>query len=196
MKILQAKSADKALVIELLSQAFAQDPHMRYIVGGHKGFSKRLGTLLNYAFEHSMANGAITLTENKQAVAIWRNFGSNKMSFGLAMASLRFMIDFGYEGMKRVHLMEKEVQQAYPKQQSFWYLWLLGTHPSAQGQGLASALLQTKIAECAQTQTAVYLETSTESNVTYYSKKGFEVYEKLNFGQEPSVQVSLMKLSI
>ncbi|CAE6953723.1 pac, partial [Symbiodinium sp. CCMP2456] len=56
-----------------------------------------------------------------------------------------------------------------------WYLWFLGVHPDAQGQGVGAALL----AEIQQIQdrdwVPCYLETSRWTNVQIYLKKNFKL---------------------
>ena len=56
-----------------------------------------------------------------------------------------------------------------------WYLLLLGVEPDAQGTGLGRALMAPLLAEADAAGRAVYLETSTPSNLPYYRRHGFEV---------------------
>ncbi len=56
-----------------------------------------------------------------------------------------------------------------------WYLLLLGVEPEAQGTGLGARLMAPVIAEADRAGRAVYLETSTPSNLPYYRRHGFEV---------------------
>ncbi|WP_420456065.1 GNAT family N-acetyltransferase [Rubrivirga sp.] len=56
-----------------------------------------------------------------------------------------------------------------------WYLLLLGVEPEAQGTGLGARLMAPMIAEANREGRAVYLETSTPSNLPYYRGHGFEV---------------------
>jgi ribosomal protein S18 acetylase RimI-like enzyme len=51
----------------------------------------------------------------------------------------------------------------------------IGTRSAAQGTGLGSALLEIGTAQADSAGLPCYLETGTENNVAFYSKRGFEV---------------------
>ena len=51
----------------------------------------------------------------------------------------------------------------------------VGTSPTRQGTGLGSSLLQLGTSKADAAGIPCYLETATESNVAFYSKRGFEV---------------------
>jgi len=61
-----------------------------------------------------------------------------------------------------------------------WYLMAVGTSPSRQGTGLGSSLLQLGTSKADAAGIPCYLETATESNVAFYSKRGFEVTGEAN----------------
>jgi len=61
-----------------------------------------------------------------------------------------------------------------------WYLMAIGTSPSRQGTGLGSALLELGTSKADAAGIPCYLETATESNVAFYSKRGFEVTGEAN----------------
>ena len=56
-----------------------------------------------------------------------------------------------------------------------WYLLLLGVEPRAQGNRWGTRLMAPMFAEADRQRRAVYLETSTPSNVPYYERHGFRV---------------------
>ena len=56
-----------------------------------------------------------------------------------------------------------------------WYLGMVGTRPERQGQGLGQALLAVGTDQADAEGLPCYLETGTEANVAFYSKRGFEV---------------------
>ena len=56
-----------------------------------------------------------------------------------------------------------------------WYLGMVGTRPERQGQGLGQALLAIGTDQTDAAGLPCYLETGTEANVAFYSKRGFEV---------------------
>jgi GNAT superfamily N-acetyltransferase len=68
-----------------------------------------------------------------------------------------------------------------------WYLAVLGTEPSRQGEGLASALLERVLGDCDRDEVPAYLETGTERNVAFYVRHGFKVSEELRLPKGPPV---------
>ena len=68
-----------------------------------------------------------------------------------------------YDGALHVH------EPAEP----FWYLGVLATHPSAQGTGLATAVLRPVLAEADATGVDCWLETSKPGNTEFYTRRGF-----------------------
>jgi len=59
-----------------------------------------------------------------------------------------------------------------------WYLFALGTKPELQGTGMGSALIDIGAAKADAAGIPCYLETGTESNVAFYTKRGFEIIDK------------------
>lgn len=55
----------------------------------------------------------------------------------------------------------------------YWYLGVLATHPSAQGTGLATAVLQPVIAVADAAGLDCWLETSVPGNTEFYERRGF-----------------------
>jgi len=55
----------------------------------------------------------------------------------------------------------------------YWYLGVLATHPTRQGEGLATAVLTPVLGEADRDGLACCLETSTETNRRFYERRGF-----------------------
>jgi ribosomal protein S18 acetylase RimI-like enzyme len=196
MKILKATKHDKESVVKILCGSFVNDPHIKYIVGQGNNNQKKYKRLMCYAFEQAYANGFIEISDDKQAVSIWRKYSSAKMTILLLLESALFFYYFGIAGMKRITAMEKIIQENYPKDKSFLNLWFIATLSLSQGLGYGASLLNPILEKCQQNKTEVYLETSTKSNVLYYQKKGFEVYNTLTLGQSNEIELFLMKKSV
>ena len=191
--IINAQRNDKAVVTEILRDSFANDPHINWLVGKGRNEQKRINRLMSYAFEHCLINGFIQLTEDKKAVALWKNQQSRRMSLRLLVENIRFLFDFGLRRIIRISRMEKEVSKRYPKDSFYRYLWFIGTQPSEQGKGYGSALLQPELKKAAEEQQAVYLETTTETNLSYYRKKGFVLYDKIMLNGTDPLTVLCLK---
>jgi ribosomal protein S18 acetylase RimI-like enzyme len=80
-----------------------------------------------------------------------------------------------------------DIQRHHPTDPPHWYLAVLGTDPSAQGQGLGSAILRPVLERCDTDGVAAYLESSKERNIDFYARHGFRVTAELRLPRGPSV---------
>ena len=80
-----------------------------------------------------------------------------------------------------------DIQRHHPADPPHWYLAVLGTDPSAQGQGLGSAILRPVLERCDADGVAAYLESSKERNIDFYARHGFRVTAELRLPRGPSV---------
>jgi GNAT superfamily N-acetyltransferase len=63
-----------------------------------------------------------------------------------------------------------------------WYLMTVGTRRDRQGQGLGSALVEVGTSQADAAHLPCYLETGTDSNIAFYTKRGFEVAGRTEYG--------------
>lgn len=127
---------------------------------------------------YGMRWGEVSCNEDASAVAIWFPPGNTSLTPGrmlrVGMGALPFKA--GINGTMRF-------MRAMPVTEKFhravdgphWYLMATGTRPARQGTGLGSALVELGTSQADAAGIPCYLETGTESNVAYYSKRGFEV---------------------
>ena len=191
--IINAQRKDKEQVVAVLYHAFVHDPHIHWLVGEGRGKRQRMKRLMSYAFEHCLVNGSVQLTEDRKAVALWKDHRSRSMSVRLMLENIKFLLDFGFRRVARIARMEKEVSKRYPKELPFRYLWFIGTQPGEQGKGYGSALLQPALAHAREEQQEVYLETTTEANLSYYRKKGFVLYDTVEMNDAHPLTIFLLK---
>jgi ribosomal protein S18 acetylase RimI-like enzyme len=78
-------------------------------------------------------------------------------------------------------------ERKHPATPPHWYLVWLGTDPSAQGNGLASAVLRPVLEHCDTDGVAAYVESSKERNITFYARHGFRVIRELRLPRGPTV---------
>ncbi len=99
------------------------------------------------------------------------------LASGIRAGALGFVRRFGAAATWRLNTLSNTIDalrhDAAPD--GHWYLLLLGVEPHTQGQGLGARLMAPMIAEADRDGRAVYLETSTPSNLPYYRRHGFEV---------------------
>ncbi|MCA6586289.1 MAG: GNAT family N-acetyltransferase [Pseudanabaena sp.] len=193
MNIINAQRKDKTRIIEVLCQSFQNDPQTNYILGSNGNHNKKLKRLMAYAFEFGLANGKVEISEDKNAVAIWKASNSKKMTINLFYESILFFLTFGWSGIKRISAMEKRIAAFYPDKTIFNYLWILATNPSEQGKGYGTAILSKAINKFKQDKVPLYLETSTDSNLKFYERKHFKLHHSLILDSETQLKIYLLK---
>ena len=79
------------------------------------------------------------------------------------------------------------MEMSHPSGPPHWYLAVLGTDPSAQGQGLGSAVLAPVLQRCDEDGVGAYLESSKESNIAFYSRHGFRLTGEVHLLKGPQM---------
>ena len=193
----QATTHDRQQVVTILTAAFGQEPHTRWLVSGSVDESsatqtqKKLRLLMEYAFNEALPHGLVFLTDNGKGAAIWKQVPA--ASGVPLLTNVRFAVRMGLRAMQRIIGMENFLEKQRPAQQPYWYLWMLGVLPDHQGQGLSSELLKPMLDRATENGIPVYLETATNPNVALYERKGFSVYQQHQPDKTQPLTVRLMR---
>ena len=161
-----------------LAEAFWDDPLMHIVAPDE---SKR-AAVGQWFFSRSIAYGVrwgeASCTDDASAVAVWFPPGKTDITptrmlrAGMGALPFRAGINGTLRFMRAVSVTEKFHKAV---KGPHWYLMAIGTSPARQGTGLGSALLELGTSQADVAGIPCYLETGTEKNVAYYSKRGFEV---------------------
>ena len=122
--------------------------------------------------------GRVYTAESGAGQSVWIEPGrSVGLASGIRAGALGVPRRFGLAATWRLKTLSDTIdalrRDAAPA--GHWYLLLLGVEPQAQGQRLGTRLMAPMFAEADRQRRAIYLETSTPSNVPYYERHGFEV---------------------
>jgi len=167
----RATPEDREAVVATVVAAFHDDPAWEFITAGE---NERLSPYFAAAlFDGRAGAGTVWVTDDCRAVAMWDDRTSphvedlyppeiwdryREVAGEAAWDALQ-----RYDGALHVH------EPAEP----FWYLGVLATHQSAQGTGLASAVLRPVFAEADAAGVDCWLETSKPDNTRFYARRGF-----------------------
>lgn len=177
--MIRATHTDKETVIGILTAAFADNKSVNYVVRQGRGKMGRIRTLMAYSFELCMLFGTVYLSEDRQACALTLFPDRKKTSLKTILLDLQLALKvIGLMRVRRVMQRESRIKAQYPAM-PIHYLWFIGVSPEAQHRGTGNRLLRQLMAHG---QRPVYLETSMADNVKWYTKRGFEVYQTLQFG--------------
>lgn len=122
--------------------------------------------------------GRVYTADDGAGQSVWIAPGhSVGLASGVRAGALGFPRRFGAAATWRLKRLSDTIdalrRDAAPPEH--WYLLLLGVEPDAQGQRLGTRLMAPMFAQADRDGRAIYLETSTPSNVPYYQRHGFEI---------------------
>jgi ribosomal protein S18 acetylase RimI-like enzyme len=174
----QATAADVEEVAATLSDAFAADPMMDWMLrDDERREAARHGLFRMLVREEGFPLGRIDRPAGGGAAAIWMPFEwLGPTPFLTELRGLPAMLAAtGLARFPRLGAIRRDMAAHHPKEPRHAYLWFLGVAPAAQGRGVGSALLRSANARLDAEGLPAYLETATTRNVALYKRHGFKV---------------------
>jgi ribosomal protein S18 acetylase RimI-like enzyme len=167
-----------------LTEAFFDDPLLQ-IVAPDEATRRRWGPwFMRLTLQYGLRWGEVWATDDTSAVAIWVPPGSGEMGLGrmLRLGLARMPFRLGMAGSRRF-MQSLAATEPFHKAVDgpHWYLLAVGAHSECQGQGLGSALVEVGTSRADAAGVPCYLETGTQSNIDFYTKRGFEIVGQTNF---------------
>jgi GNAT superfamily N-acetyltransferase len=172
-----AKHEDKMVVAEILTEAFDDNKSVNYVVKNDRRRQERIRKLMEYSFDICHSFGEVWMTHDRQACALILFTEKKRLSFTSVLWDLKLI--FSVIGLTRLPaIMKREalIKKGYPSS-PFAYLWFLGVKPEAQGKKIGSEVLQHLLSRYQSQGKAMYLETSMERNLPFYTRAGFEIFK-------------------
>ena len=173
----RARPDDVASLVEVLAQAFDDDPVPQWLFRGDRRRRRGLRRFFGIQVRHMVnATGDVWTTEDRVGAAMWAPPDASRPGWGdLArlLPVVPYLTGLGRDGPEAVRLLTA-VDGARPRQRH-WYLATIGTAPDQQRTGVGSALMRAVLDRVDQEALPVYLESSKESNLPFYGAHGFDV---------------------
>lgn len=179
----KANISDKNLVVEILTESFKDNKSVNYILKEKASKSRLIKDLMIYSFNIGIRYGDVFLSDDAKACSIIL-FPKRKKSFFYSTYQDLFLIAkvIGVKKLFTVMKKEKDVKLKHPDN-DFAHLWYIGVYDKFQGKGIGTKLLSEIKAHYKKKGLNIYLETSTEPNIPFYKKNGFDVfYVNDNYG--------------
>lgn len=172
--VLPATQADFPKIVDVLVEAFANDPaFLRWIPQPDPG-SAKLRALFELQIEKQYAvAGNIDVARDSEGeivgVALWDRPDGNHSAKDQAAMLPRLVSIFGIKAAQVVwtDLSSARFHPKFPH----WYLYTVATSSSARGTGVGSALLNHGIARAGDE--AIYLEATSTRSAQLYNRLGF-----------------------
>ena len=175
--MIRAEYKDRKLVTDILTNSFADNKSVNYIIKQDKNKTEHLKKLMNYSFDVCYSFGEVFLSNDKKGCALILFPDKKKSTIWLDIKLIFSCI--GLSNIRKAMLRESKIKKLQPNQ-LMYYLWFIGVDPVAQNEGTGTALMNEIIRESELLQRPIFLETSTLKNIPWYKKFGFKIYNKLD----------------
>ena len=185
-RVRNAEPRERAALAAMLARSFHDDPVMSWFFPDERRrtdhcrrfFAMRLRQLLPQGETYTVDGGAgaaIWALPERWRLGTWED-----IRMGLALLpALGRRVGLAVRGVELI-------ERAHPREPHY-YLAVLGTDPTAQGQGIGSALLQPVLGACDRDEIPAYLESSKERNIDFYARHGFRVTGEVHLPEGPPV---------
>lgn len=178
----RATAADKMIIIDLLAASFDANKSVNFLVREGTRRKQMMHALMDYAFETCRLFGQVWLSDDQRACALLIFPDTRKTSFRSVLLDLQLIRRcIGWGRVRKVMAREAAIKAIHPPGLKA-YLWFIGVAPAAQHKGLGSQLMQELLSEPSLRGRRVCLETSTEANLPWYARFGFERYHEFDWG--------------
>jgi Acetyltransferase (GNAT) family len=186
-----ATKADAKLLSAVLAGAFRTDPLQAWLYPNPNTRPQKMRVTFQAALEGAIRRRTAWTNESRTSVAIFTPPPRQEpipkrvlLRHGPAL-----MLASGTDALTNIARLN-HIQSFRPRS-PHWYLFVVGTDPTSQGQGLARAVLECGLARSDADHLPAYLESSHPDNVPYYEKFGFEVIRELRPPGGPSLWLML-----
>jgi ribosomal protein S18 acetylase RimI-like enzyme len=177
----KALYTDKNLVVDILTQSFADNKSVNYIIKQDSKKAVRLKQLMAYSFDSCYQFGEILLSNDRKACALVIFPDKKRTTLKSILADVKLIFtSMGLGNVKKAMQREAAIKRSHPKKM-IYYLWFIGVAQTEQGKGIGSELMNEIIAHSNKLNRTICLETSTLKNIPWYKKFGFSIYKELDF---------------
>lgn len=171
-----AEQADQERVAEVLGEAFHDDPVFNWLIEGVNQTSYFLRILRAVYFKHN----AVYMAGDGQGAAMWLPPGASAAipfptALRLAWMALR---NGGLGCLRRLSQLRDAIEPVHPHTPHY-YLHAIGTTAEGRGKGLGSQLMRYVLTKADDEKMPAYLENSNETNMSFYTRHGFEVRQEI-----------------
>lgn len=174
-----ATSADKELVVQVLSEAFQRNPGALILLKKEGDKRRQMRILITYIFYQCVHINGVYISDNEKAVACCYQF--NKTGFSIRALFWKYYFAFtciGIKNMAAVLKRENFKKSQRPVDGNYLYFWFFGA--LKDGDRAAWELKNTMFEMARKLGLDIYAETTIERNREIYTRFGFETFYALD----------------
>jgi len=168
---------------DAINLAFFEDPVMKFMQADPAKRMKTGSWMFGSMIKYAMRWGVVDTDESGRAVAVWLPPGGTTIPFFRLIRSPLIQAPFrlGLRGFLRFGRVMGETDKVHERlvPGPHWYLMGIGVHPDLQGTGIGSALMNRGHERADAGDHPIYLETATEEDIAFYSKRKYDLKESL-----------------
>jgi ribosomal protein S18 acetylase RimI-like enzyme len=183
LTVSRASSEDRALLVDMITRAFAADPPSRWLYPDDRDYWRFFPRFVEAFGGSAIDSGTADMAADAGAAALWLPPGAHPDEAALG-ALLEESVDPAR--IDTAFSLFEQMAGHHPAG-PHWYLPLIGVAPGYQGQGHGSMLLEHAAARCDRDQLPAYLESTSPRSVPLYRRHGFEVMAEIRVGSAPPI---------
>jgi GNAT superfamily N-acetyltransferase len=170
-----ARVAERDLLADMLAAAFADDPLFVWWFTDESTRPARLRAIMHRLVTLRLDGGEVWVALDGLSAALWNAPGGLALDQDVVDSGWRDLFATATDDERARGKVFEEIAERWHPGAPHWYLGVLGTEPTRQGEGLATAVLQPVLERCDADGLPAYLETLTPRNVPFYRRRGFAV---------------------
>lgn len=175
----RAAPSQKSIAIDILTKSFDDNKSVNYVVKQDSQRLSRIRGLMEYSFDVCNRFGDVWLSDDEQACALILLPDRKKTTLHSILWDVKLALSvIGIDRVSKVLARESKIKAFHPKE-PFSYLWFIGVTPDKQNKGTGSLLLRELADHYQKSTRPIYLETSVDRNIPWYTKNGFEIFKSL-----------------
>ncbi len=169
----------KARLAEAAARAFLDDPLTAWLIPDPAQRLKRQARYFRGVITFSDRYARLYTRPQFDAAAMWYQPSPRRFTTWQVLRSgmLWAPLSLGFTGMRRMTQLDSLSSDLWKRfvPGPHWYLMFLFTDPSVQGQGIGTSLLKHGFEQADAARLPCHLETMTERDVQFYTKRGFRI---------------------
>lgn len=201
MSIREAVASDHSAIVETLVSAFYADPFLTWFIRPGARSAEGLSAFFEFMLQSQpRSNLWIDVEDEGRAVAVWVSPDAGPRPFSASGEAEKFAAGLRFAGVRRLgraaaaETIVNRCRQDMLKRVAtprIGYLRFLACRPGDQRKGLGSALLARGLERCNEESLGAYLETATEENVAFYTKRGMSEAGRYRYARGKFVSAML-----
>ncbi len=184
-EVKRATRDDLPNVTAVLARAFVDDPVFRYLIPVDDD-RRRSELAFRMLGLNALDHGMVLRTSDTSAAAFWATPGQWAFPWRNVLRTLPISLRAYRLGVFRALGLLGQIEKVHPDEPHY-YLEVLGTDPSRQGQGFGAAIMEHVLTRADSEGVGAYLESSKDLNVPYYRRFGFEVVNEIRIPDGPTI---------